>query len=298
MKKLTIFTPTYNRAYCLNKIYESLCVQTNQDFLWLLIDDGSTDNTAELVQQYISEGKIEIKYIIQENAGKHVAHNKAVELCDTELFVCVDSEDFLTNDAIEIILTRYSQYKDNCILGLYLRRVTEDGVAMATPYPQGVRLVGITDLYHRYSFKGDTVIVLKTDLIKAFKFPVFEGERFVTERVFYNMLNDIAPMVLCEDEIYIAEYLSDGYTKNVERLLLRNPYGTAVDCLFESCYEHGLLKKIKYYAQYLALIKVFGLSKNVFYKYKRCSVIVRMAARILIRRYIKLYGQKREKHGV
>lgn len=104
MKYLTIFTPTYNRSNLLLHLYKSLCEQINKDFLWLIIDDGSKDNTKELVDTWKKENKIKIQYIYQKNSGKHVAHNKAVELCNTELFVCVDSDDILTNNAVEIII--------------------------------------------------------------------------------------------------------------------------------------------------------------------------------------------------
>jgi len=106
-KRITVFTPTYNRAYILNRLYESLKKQSSKSFLWLIIDDGSTDNTEELVNAWIRENIIEIRYYKQENGGKQRAHNKAVELCDTELFICVDSDDYLTENAIEgVFLTQ------------------------------------------------------------------------------------------------------------------------------------------------------------------------------------------------
>ena len=95
MATLTVFTPSYNRAYTLNKCYESLKRQTSQDFIWLIIDDGSSDNTKELVDKWIKEDKINIKYIYQKNQGMHGAHNTAYENIDTELNVCIDSDDYI-----------------------------------------------------------------------------------------------------------------------------------------------------------------------------------------------------------
>ena len=95
MKKLTVFTPTYNRAYCLGNCYESLVRQTCQDFIWLIIDDGSSDHTKELVEDWKKENKIEIKYVWQENTGMHGAHNTAYEIIETELNVCIDSDDYM-----------------------------------------------------------------------------------------------------------------------------------------------------------------------------------------------------------
>lgn len=286
---LTIFTPTYNRAYCLDSLYKSLCNQSNQDFEWLIIDDGSFDNTKELIDSFVSQNKIRIRYYFQKNAGKHVAHNKGVELCESELFVCVDSDDVLKESAVQIILEKYRQVKSENILGIYFRKEDSNGKPMASKYPKGIEKVGITDLYHKYNFQGETVIVFRTDLIKKYKFPVFENEKFVTERVFYNQLNHIAPMLLCEDSIYVAEYLSDGYTKNSKKLVVSNPYGTAVDCLFEAYHHVKLLQKMKNYAQYLAIVKVFKLDKNLIKKYNRSNIFIKGFARVLLIHYIRLY---------
>lgn len=106
---LTIFTPTFNRKHFLLKLYQSLLAQTCQDFTWLLIDDGSTDGTDLLVQSWITENQINIRYIYQQNGGKMRAHNHAVELCETEFFLCIDSDDSLVEDAVEVILKTWGQ---------------------------------------------------------------------------------------------------------------------------------------------------------------------------------------------
>ena len=103
MKKLTIFTPTYNRAYCLPELYESLLVQNKEDFVWMVVDDGSTDETKKIIDKWICDGKINIIYIYQQNSGKMSAHNRAVKECNTELFMCLDSDDKLTDGAVHKI---------------------------------------------------------------------------------------------------------------------------------------------------------------------------------------------------
>src|SRR5699024_7599204 len=105
---LTIFTPTYNRAYILPKLYNSLVEQSNKDFVWLIVDDGSTDNTKKLVFTWIRENKISIKYYYQKNQGKSIAHNKGVKETDTELFSCVDSDDYLTKDCVEVVMNTWN----------------------------------------------------------------------------------------------------------------------------------------------------------------------------------------------
>ena len=111
MPILTVFTPTFNRAYILHRCYESLLRQTNKNFIWLIIDDGSTDNTKKLVTEWMNkENGFEIRYEYKKNGGMHTAHNKAYELIDTELNVCIDSDDFMPDNAVELIVNFWDKY--------------------------------------------------------------------------------------------------------------------------------------------------------------------------------------------
>ena len=119
MARLTVFTPAYNRAHTLPRLYASLLAQKSKDFLWLIIDDGSTDNTAEVVQCWQkNDNGFEIRYIYKENGGMHTAHNTAYENIDTELNVCIDSDDKLAFDAVEKILNKWSSVKDKGYAGI------------------------------------------------------------------------------------------------------------------------------------------------------------------------------------
>ena len=109
-KTLTIFTPAYNRAHTIGRTYESLCRQTSKDFCWLVVDDGSVDNTKELVINWIKENKIPIRYIYQQNQGMHGAHNTAYRNIDTELNTCIDSDDYMPDDAVEKIIAFWNRY--------------------------------------------------------------------------------------------------------------------------------------------------------------------------------------------
>lgn len=297
MKTITIFTPTYNRAYCLENLYHSLTNQDTDDFVWLIVDDGSADNTKQLVESFINENKITINYHWKQNGGKHTAHNVGLELCDTELFVCVDSDDSLKPFAISAILNVHSQHKDESLLGYYFRKEYPDGKPMAKLYPSGIDRVGITDLYHRYLYEGETVIVLRNECIKGYALPIFEDERFVTEAVFYNDINHIAPMLLCEDSIYVAEYLPDGYTVNSKKLIVKNPYGSAVYQLSEAYYDYGLVNRIKHHSQYMALVKLFSLDKKKLIKYNKTSAMVKILSWFFIVHYISLYKKIKNEFG-
>ena len=132
---LTVFTPTYNRAYILGRCYESLKRQTCKDFVWLIIDDGSTDNTRELVDRWIQENKVPIKYHYQENQGMHGAHNTAYELIDTELNVCIDSDDYMADDAVEKIISFWRRHGNEKTAGIIALDSYTDGRIIGTLLP-------------------------------------------------------------------------------------------------------------------------------------------------------------------
>jgi glycosyltransferase involved in cell wall biosynthesis len=166
MKKLTIFTPTYNRAYILPQVYQSLLRQTNTDFLWLIIDDGSLDNTAKLVKQWQTANKIEIKYIYQENQGMHGAHNTAYENINTELNVCIDSDDFMTDDAVDKILIFWKINQSKDVAGFIALDADKNGKLIGTKIPEGIKKTTLSALYHKHNVKGDKKLVLRTEVVK------------------------------------------------------------------------------------------------------------------------------------
>ncbi|MEG0834697.1 MAG: glycosyltransferase family 2 protein [Christensenellaceae bacterium] len=290
MKTVTVFTPTYNRGYCIEKLYRSLCRQTSKDFVWLVIDDGSTDNTRDKMNMYINEGILEIRYVYQLNAGKHVAHNNGVELCDTELFIDVDSDDYLIDNAIEIIISKNIHTKKDVVLGYCYRKTDENEKKVASEYPSNISKCGLCDLYHKYGFIGDTALVFKTKLIKGHHIPSYDGERFAPESILYNELNSIAPMVLCEEGIYICNYLDDGYTKNTNKLMVNNPCGYATYFHSESYYGNGFLYKGKLYGQYLGMCETNKIKKESLVLSKKPSLIYRLAGRVLLSHYSNFFS--------
>lgn len=223
-KLLTIFTPTYNRAYCLDRVYQSLCKQTNQDFVWLLVDDGSTDNTKELVDTWIEEGKIGIQYHYQVNAGKSMAHNKGVKLTQTELFTCLDSDDCLTEDAVEVVANEWKSAKKG-MTGLLLRKFSNIVNFEVTKLPSTLKYSTLYDAYNFSGLQGDTMLVFRTSVISQYEFPKFEGEKFVPEAYLYDLIDTNGKLKFVDKAIYECEYQTDGYTCNMARLLKNNPQG-------------------------------------------------------------------------
>ena len=225
MSKLTIFTPTHNRAYILPKLYESLCVQTCQNFEWLIVDDGSTDNTKELVDEWMGEGRIAIRYVYQQNGGKMRAFNNAASLADSELFVCVDSDDQLTTDrVVEESLAYWDAHKsealDKPIVGMVSLRLHKQ---LAKGIPSKLTHGSLHQICTNY--KGETTIFLLTAILRNYPYPTFEGENFITDVYIYDRMDEDYCFLFHSYYSQVCEYHEDGYTNSYRRLLFRNPQG-------------------------------------------------------------------------
>ena len=226
---LTIFTPTYNRAYSLKDVYASLLRQTNSSFIWLIIDDGSTDYTRELVENWIDENKISMEYHYQENAGKMVAHNKAAQLCNTELFVCLDSDDQLTDTAVDEILKHWEKHKDDRddLLGIIAPKtiVNEVGEIIRTPrIPENIIYTTGSGLYQK-GYRGETAMVFRTEILRNYPFPVQEGEKFISEVSAYDAMDEKYVMITYNHPLMKCEYREDGYSNNLLKVNVANPKG-------------------------------------------------------------------------
>lgn len=286
---LTIFTPVYNRKELLIKLYRSLREQTCKQFVWSIVDDGSTDNLKELVDSFAKESDFSIKYFYQENGGKHSAHNKGVELCETDLFICVDSDDTLTKNAVERILEVAQVSKNQKLLGFFFRKADTNGNISGGAFTLKNSIIGLRDLYHKTDFKGELAIVLYTNLIKDFKFPIFENEKFVSELVLYNRLNSIAKMLWVNEVIYIFEYQESGYTKNSVKLIAKNPYGVACGYLSEAYYSTSFFDKIKNYSRFKAMVSVFELNEQKYVK-RNINIFIKVCYLAFLKHYIKLFS--------
>lgn len=225
MVKLTVFTPTYNRAYTLHKCYKSLTKQTCKEFRWLIIDDGSTDNTKELVQNWIKERLVNITYYYQKNQGMHGAHNRAYELIDTELNVCIDSDDYMPNDAIEKILDFWNKNKSDDVIGIAALDCYESGQIIGMEFPDGLKKSTYLNIYHKHKIKGDKKFIYKTDVIKDNPYPIFKGENYVGLAYKYSKINK--PFLLMNECVCVVEYMDDGSSRNMFKQYKKNPQGFA-----------------------------------------------------------------------
>lgn len=221
MATLTVFTPTYNRAYCLHLCYESLQRQTCKDFEWLIVDDGSTDNTRELVEQWIAEAKIPVRYLYKKNGGMHTGYNVAYDNITSELSVCIDSDDYMPDDAVEKILTFWAENKDEKFAGMIALDITQKGEIIGTKLPD-VKSATVYDLYNRMGVRGDKKQVYRTELIRPFHSPEFEGERLFPTCYKYFMVDLTHEMLILNEPIVVVEYMPDGFTKNIMKLYKSN----------------------------------------------------------------------------
>jgi glycosyltransferase involved in cell wall biosynthesis len=226
-KMLTVFTPTYNRAYCLENCYRSLVRQTCKDFIWLIIDDGSTDHTKELVEKWLKENLVEIQYVWQENQGMHGAHNKAYELINTELNVCIDSDDYMPDDAVEKITRFWREHGNDQVSGLIGLDTDTKNKVIGTKLPEHIGHSTLFDLYYKHGVSGDKKLVYRTVLTKKYPYPVYQNERYVGLAYKYYMLDKQYEMLLMNETICCVEYLSDGSSLNMLRQYRKNPRGFA-----------------------------------------------------------------------
>lgn len=267
MKKLTIFTPTYNRAYILPQLYNSLTRQTDKNFCWLVVDDGSTDETELLFNKWVQENLIDIKYIKQVNGGKMRAHNTGVKACDTDLFVCVDSDDYVVDDAVENILDNYKNWETRYeISGMIAYKGKKDNNLLSSVFPKGVKIITLGDLY-RKGFSGDTTLVYRTKILQEYLFPEIVGEKFVTEDYVYCQIDEKYKMILNPKIITICEYLQDGYTKNAIRLIVNNPKGMLNYYNLKIVYAKSIKERALYVIRYTAFAKLCGGKHN----FKNCK---------------------------
>ncbi|MFH6769250.1 glycosyltransferase family 2 protein [Gaetbulibacter aquiaggeris] len=229
MKTITVFTPAYNRAYCLDQCYQSLLRQTKNDFIWLIIDDGSTDNTKELVQSWINENKIEINYYYQKNQGMHGAHNAAYRLIKTKLNTCIDSDDFMPDDAIEKILDNWEKIKNyNKFAGLVGLDANNNGKIIGSKMPNDLNETTLSEIYEKHGVKGDKKLVLRTEIVKKYPpYPIFEGERFVPLGYLYKLIDQDYKLFPINEVLCIVEYLEDGSSRNMLKQYRRHPQGFA-----------------------------------------------------------------------
>ena len=228
MIKLTVFTPTYNRAHTLPRTYESLVKQDCKEFIWLIVDDGSTDQTKELVRKWQAEKTgFEIRYIYKPNGGMHTAHNTAYENIDTELNVCIDSDDSMAEGAVRAILNKWKQVKDKGYAGLIGLDANFSGEIIGKGFPKEMRETTLEG-YYASGGAGDKKLVYRTDIIKKYPpYPVFPGEKYVALAYKYRLIDQDYKLAVIDQILCNVEYQIDGSSGTMWKQYLKYPQGFA-----------------------------------------------------------------------
>lgn len=224
--KISVLTPTFNRANFLERVYKSLLKNKEyiQNIEWLIMDDGSTDNTKSVIEKLKDENEIEIKYYYQENQGKMVAINKLVGQATGDLIIDCDSDDYFTKDAFKVIKEEFEKHKEEKnIYGLCFLKYDQNGKNMGNNFKK--EKTTMFDLYFKEGETGEKAIVFYSNIRKQYKHELEKNERFVTEARMYHKMDEKYKMICVNEPIMICEYQEKGYTKNISRQFKENPNG-------------------------------------------------------------------------
>lgn len=260
MATLTVFTPLYNRKITLKRTYESLCRQTNKDFIWMIIDDGSTDNPYEEIEKWLAKDNgFEIKYIYKENGGMHTAHNTAYENIDTELNVCIDSDDYMPDNAVELILDCWKENKDKGYAGIIALDYADSTKAViGKELPKDKNSTTLMGYYNNGGV-GDKKLIYRTDIIKSTPpYPVFENEKYVALAYKYHIIDEKYEMKILNECVCIVDYQMDGSSTNMYRQYMRNPKGFAFWRKEQMRHAVNFKQKIKACVHYVSSSLICG----------------------------------------
>lgn len=223
---LTIFTPAYNRAHTLGRTYESLKKQKCKEFIWLVVDDGSSDCTAQLVKEWQQENNgFEIRYVNKENGGMHTAHNVAYENIDTELNVCIDSDDCLADNAVEDIISKWKEVHNNNYAGIIGLDADFQGNIIGKSFPPSLHETTLTEYYAQGGY-GDKKLVYRTEVINQYPpYPVFPGEKYVALAYKYRLIDQDYKLAVLNKVLCNVEYQPDGSSATMWKQYIKNPQG-------------------------------------------------------------------------
>lgn len=224
---ISVLTPTYNRGYIIKKLYDSLLEQLDKSFEWIVIDDGSIDDTEKIFQKILEDKKINLKYIKKENGGKHTAINKGLEFAKGEIIIIVDSDDYLTQNAIQRIREESKKILNRKeFAGVSFRkiRISDKKIIGNNLLKEEYTDTNSIDYRYKYKIYGDIAECFKLEILKKFPFPIYENEKFVPEALVWNRIANNYKMRFFNNEgLYMCEYLPDGYSQQFDKLRIENP---------------------------------------------------------------------------
>lgn len=242
---ITVFTPAYNRAQLLPRVYESLCRQTFKEFEWVVVDDGSTDGTRSVVEQF-SVNTPHIRYFYQENGGKHRAINRGVKEARGELFLILDSDDTLPERSLERINHYYQQIKDDESFGGVCGYMAHhDGTVIGHGCDILVLDANSIEMRYRYHIQGDMLEVYRTSVMREIPFPDIPGEKFVPEALVWNRIACKYRLRVFHEVVYYRDYLDGGLTDKIVKIRMTSPIASMMTYAELNGYDIPLVSKLK-----------------------------------------------------
>lgn len=247
---LTVFTPAYNRADLLTRCYESMCKQTNKNFIWMIVDDGSTDNTREISESWVKNTKdFQVIYIYKENGGLHTAYNTAIANIDTELCVCIDSDDFMPDNAVGLILDFWKKNGSDKYAGIVGLDFNMDGNVIGDMLPdiKSVNLIGLfTGKYNIVN--GDRTNVVRTELYKKYApMKVFKGEKNFNPHYMHLQISEEYEFLVLNENLRFVDYQETGMSNSMLKQYRSSPNSFAeIRKLYLSFKDTSLKFKIKH----------------------------------------------------
>ena len=285
MKTLTVFTPSFNRAHLLPRLYDSLLRQTCKDFEWLIIDDGSSDNTSEIVHKWINENLIEIKYIAQQNQGMHGAHNTAYKNIKTILNTCIDSDDYMTDNSVELILEKWNQIDQQKYAGIVGLDAFINKKIIGTTFKTETTTL---ENFYNSGGSGDKKLVYRTEIINKYPdYPIFEEEKYVGLGTKYLFIDKDYELITLNEVLVIVDYQPDGSGGTMLTQYLKYPqgfrYNRIISMQLTKSIKRQFIEAVHYVSSNIILKDINFLRKSP----KKLLTIVAIPFGIILYCYIK-----------
>lgn len=291
----TIFTPTYNRLNTIKRLFDSLCIQTDYDFEWVIIDDGSTDKTQDFLLS-LDNQLFPITYIKTENGGKHRAINKGLDYAKGKVFAIVDSDDYLAENAVETIKRCFANIDcfalEKKYAGIGCLKCYQNGEIIGTTF-QGEYCDAKSTDRQNYNINGDKFEVFYTNVLRKNKFPEFENEKFVTEAVVWFRLSRQGYIIRWFNEpVYYCEYLGNGLTNNLQDIFINNPKGFSLYIKEqEENNELSIRSRFAYYDEYYQCRRIKNIPIEIIAKELNTTRLQIIMA-VIERKIVKIIKRK------
>lgn len=288
-EKLTVFTPAYNRAHTLPRAFEALKKQSDKRFVWLIVDDGSTDNTREVVEVFQKEDcGFKIEYVYKENGGMHTAHNLAYKLIKTELNTCIDSDDTIGDEAVGKILDFWEKNGSDEYAGIVGFDTDFDGNVIGTRFPEDLKKTTL-GAYYKNGGSGDKKLVYRTDVVKKFPpYPEYEGEKLVPLGSLYTLIDQDYELLVLDEALCRVEYQPDGSGASIFRQYRQSPKGFAYSRIIRMKYSDSFKERATGAIHYVSSC-IFAREKHFLKKSpKKLLTVLMIPFGVLLNIYIRI----------